>query len=61
MLHLLAACQKYEMASIQSFIRAEVNRGEFPALKGDEAVAAYAIASAKDLLPEMESAAHQSI
>ncbi len=49
------------MASIQSFIRAEVNRGEFPALKGDEAVAAYAIASAKDLLPEMESAAHQSI
>ncbi|KAH9989311.1 hypothetical protein BJV77DRAFT_1185795, partial [Russula vinacea] len=36
-LYLLAACQKYEMTSVQSFIRAEVKRGEYPAPKGAEA------------------------
>ena len=57
MLYLLAACQKYEMCSVQSSIRAEVNRGAFPAPKGAEAFTAYAIASSKDLIPEMENAA----
>src|SRR5258708_36157036 len=53
-LYLLAACQKYEMASVQSSIRAEVSRGEFPAPSGAEAFYAYAIASTKGLIPEME-------
>jgi hypothetical protein len=56
-LYLLAACQKYEMASVQSSIRILVKCGEFPAPKGAEAFAAYAIASAKELIPEMENAA----
>ena len=57
MLNLLAACQKYEMASVQSFIRAEVSGEAFPVPKETEAFGAYAIASAKKLIPEMESAA----
>jgi hypothetical protein len=60
-LYLLAACQKYEMTSVQSSIRAEVKRGEFPAPKGVEAFLAYAIARAKGLTPEMESAARQTL
>jgi hypothetical protein len=60
-LYLLAACQKYEMASVQSSIRAKVKCGEFPAPKGAEAFPAYAIASAKDLIPEMENAARQTL
>jgi hypothetical protein len=55
-LYLLAACQKYEMASVQSSIRILVKCGEFPAPKGAEAFTAYAIASAKGLIPEMEYA-----
>jgi hypothetical protein len=49
------------MASVQSSIRAEVERGEFPAPKGAEAFAAYAIASAKGLIPEMEAAARLTL
>jgi hypothetical protein len=60
-LHLLAACQKYDMVSVQSFIRAEVSRGAFPAPSGAKAYSVYAIASAKDLIPEMESAARQTL
>ena len=60
-LYLLAACQKYDMDSVQSFIRAEVSRGEFPAPKGVEAFFAYAIAGAKGLIPEMENAARQTL
>ena len=56
-LHLLAACQKYEMESTMSLIRTRVESGEFPAPKGAEAFAAYAIASGKRLIPEMEKAA----
>src|SRR6266852_4441988 len=60
-LHLLAACQKYEMDSIQSLIRTKVKSEEFPAPKGTEAFAAYAIASGKGLIPEMEKAAHSTL
>jgi hypothetical protein len=60
-LYLLAACQKYEMASVQASIRAEVSHGASPAPKGAEAFTAYAIASAKDLIPEMESAARLTL
>jgi hypothetical protein len=60
-LYLLAACQKYDMISVQSLIRAEVSRGEFPAPKGAEAFSAYVIASSKGLIPEMENAARQTL
>jgi hypothetical protein len=60
-LHLLAACQKYEMDSIQSLIRTKVKSKEFPAPKGTEAFAAYAIASGKGLIPEMEKAANSTL
>jgi hypothetical protein len=45
------------MVSVQSFIRAEVSCGAFPAPSGAEAYSEYAIASAKNLIPEMENAA----
>jgi hypothetical protein len=60
-LNLLAACQKYEMASVQSFIRAEVSSDAFPVPKKTEAFGAYAIASAKKLIPEMENAARLTL
>ena len=49
------------MASVQSSIRAEVSRGAFPEPMGVEAFTAYAIASAKQLIPEMENAARQTL
>ena len=57
----LAACQKYDMASIQANIRAEVKRGASPTPLGDEAFGAYAIASRMNLIPEMESAARLTL
>ena len=60
-LHLLAACQKYEMDSIQSLIRTKVKSGEFPSPKGTEAFAAYTIASGKELIPEMQNAARLTL
>ena len=60
-LHLLAACQKYEMDSIQSLIRTKVKSKEFPVPKETEAFAAYAIASGKGLIPEMENAARRTL
>ncbi len=58
---LLVACQKYDMVSVQLSIRAEVDRGEFPAPKGAEAFTAYAIASCRRLIPEMENAARKTL
>ena len=49
------------MDSVQSSIRAEARRLDFPAPKGAEAFTAYAIASAKDLIPEMENAARLTL
>ena len=49
------------MVSVQSFIRAEISREASPVPKGPEAFAAYAIASAKELIPEMETAAHLTL
>jgi hypothetical protein len=60
-LYLLAACQKYEMDQIQTFIRAEVNHGKFPIPVGTEVFRAYAIASSKRLIPEMEDAARLTL
>jgi len=60
-LNLLAACQKYDMVQVQSFIRAEINRGIFPAPVGTEVFRAYAIAGGKGLIPEMEKAARLTL
>jgi len=49
------------MASVQSYIRAEVSRGAFPTPKGAEAFSAYAIASGKGLVPEKENTAYQTL
>jgi hypothetical protein len=49
------------MASVQFTIRGKVNCGEFPAPKGAGAFVAYAIASSKGLIPEMENAARQTL
>ena len=49
------------MVSIQASIRAEVERGELPAPKGAESFPAYAIACSKRLIPEMETAARQTL
>jgi hypothetical protein len=49
------------MGSVQSFIRTEVSRGASPVPKGVEAFAAYAIAAAKELIPEMENAARLTL
>jgi hypothetical protein len=45
------------MASVQSFIRAEVSRGASPGPKEAEAFPAFAIAAANGLNPEIENAA----
>ncbi|KAH9020104.1 hypothetical protein EDB84DRAFT_1275515 [Lactarius hengduanensis] len=57
---LLAACQKYDMISIQSYIRAEIKRWP-PTPIGAEAFRRYAIASSLGLHPEMESAARLTL
>jgi hypothetical protein len=62
---LLSACQKYDMVSIQSNIRAEMKRRGSPTPLGAEADAQpfrkYAIASHLRLIPEMESAARLTL
>ena len=58
---LLAACQKYDMESIQSYIRDEVKLRRFPAPVNCQAFGAYAIASSMGLIPEMEHAAQLTL
>jgi len=60
-LDLLAACQKYDMVQIQSSIRERVNWSDFPAPSGTKHFSAYAIASSKGLVPEMEEAARKTL
>ena len=60
-LYLLATCQKYEMFPVQSSIRARVHLGDFPAPVGTEVFGAYAIASSKGLVQEMEKAARLTL
>jgi hypothetical protein len=60
-LYLLAACQKYDIDQVQSVIRAEVSYGSFPMPTGTEVFCAYAIASSKRLIPEMEDAARLTL
>ncbi|KAH9022501.1 hypothetical protein EDB84DRAFT_1402553 [Lactarius hengduanensis] len=54
---LLAACQKYDMESVQSIIRAGIKLGTFPAPVEAEAFRACAIASSLGLALELENAA----
>jgi len=49
------------MVSVQSCIRTQVSRGAFPAPSGAKTYSEYAIACAKDLIPEMENAARQTL
>lgn len=49
------------MVSVQSSIRAEVGHGASPVSKEAEVFAAYAIASAKYLIPEMKTAARLTL
>ncbi|KAI9445826.1 hypothetical protein BJY52DRAFT_409496 [Lactarius psammicola] len=58
---LLAACRNYDMASVQSYIRVEIQRGVFPAPVKAEAFRAYAIANSMWLIPEMENAARLTL
>jgi hypothetical protein len=59
---LLAACQKYDMISIQSDIRAAIKLGTFPATPvGTEAFRGYAIASSMGLVLETENAVHHTL
>ena len=60
-LALLAVCQKYEMESVQSVIRAAIKVGTFPAPVRAEAFSAYAIASSMGLVPEAEDAARLTL
>jgi len=60
-LYLLAACQKYDMVQVQSYIRTEVDRESFPGPVGTEVFRAYAIACGKGLIPEMEKAARLTL
>ena len=58
---LLAACQKYEMESVQSSIRFAIKHGKFPAPVKAEGFSAYAIASGMGLVPEAEDAARLAL
>ena len=58
---LLAACQKYDMVSIQSYIRSEVRREAYPAPVAAEAFTAYAIASSMGLVSEADNAARLTV
>ncbi|KAI9442000.1 hypothetical protein BJY52DRAFT_1216947 [Lactarius psammicola] len=58
---LLAACQKYDMESVQSNIRNEIKLGKFPAPVASESFSAYGVASRMGLVPEMENAARLTL
>ncbi|KAF8256437.1 hypothetical protein EI94DRAFT_435837 [Lactarius quietus] len=58
---LLSACQKYDMVSIQSYIRDEVKRGAFPAPVRAQAFSAYGIASSLGLIKERDDAARLTL
>jgi len=58
---LLAACQKYDMAGIQSSIRTEIKSWGPVVLTGTVAYRAYAISSSAKLLPEMETSARHTL
>ncbi|KAH9024474.1 hypothetical protein EDB83DRAFT_2428361 [Lactarius deliciosus] len=58
---LLAVCQKYDMAGVQSSIRTEIKSWGSVVLTGMVAYRAYAISSNAKLLPEMETFARHTL
>jgi hypothetical protein len=60
-LALLAVCEKYEMESVQSIIRAAIKVETFPAQVQAEGFSSYAIASSMGLVPEAEDAARLTL
>jgi len=60
-LDLLAVSHKYDMAAIQSSIRAEMKNKDLRPLTAAATFRAYGIASAKGLTPEMETAARLTL
>ncbi len=58
---LLAACQKYDMASVQSSIHTEIKSWGPVVLTGKVAYRAYAISSSAKLFPEMETSARHTL
>ncbi|KAI9433725.1 hypothetical protein H4582DRAFT_1882438, partial [Lactarius indigo] len=58
---LLAACQKYDMETVQFNIRARTKFGTFPAPVEAEAFRACAIAGSMGLEPELEDAARLTL
>ena len=60
-LTLLAACQKYDMTTVQSSIRAEVTRRGLLSSTGAESFRIFAIACRKRLIPEMKAAARLTL
>ena len=58
---LLAACQKYEIESVEFNIRSAMKQGKFPAPVKAEAFSAYAIANAMGLDPETKDAARRTL
>ncbi len=60
-LALLCAAQKYDMAAVQSSIRAEIIRGKLPAPSGAQVFRAYSRAFSNRLSPEMEATARLTL
>jgi hypothetical protein len=60
-LTLLAASQKYEMVSVQSHIRLEIQSTKFPTLTGPETFRSYAISSSGQLPSEAEKLARLTL
>ena len=58
---LLAACQKYEIESVESNIRSAMKQGKFPVPVKAEGFSAYAIANVMGLVPEAEDAARLTL
>ncbi|KAF8502681.1 hypothetical protein F5888DRAFT_1800220 [Russula emetica] len=60
-LTLLAAATKYDMDAVQSFIRAEVSRKKLFSSSFTDAFHVYAVAYSKRLVPEMATAARDTL
>jgi hypothetical protein len=60
-LALLCAAQKYDMAAVQSSIRAEIIHGKLPTPSGAQVFCAYARAFSNRLSPETEATAHLTL
>ncbi|KAH9070796.1 hypothetical protein EDB83DRAFT_364119 [Lactarius deliciosus] len=60
-LALLAACQKYDMTTVQSSVRAEVSRRGLLLPTGTESFRLFAVAYRKRLIPEMKAIARLTL